>query len=87
MELGPPTPLCLREKMPRQAAQWAATVRKHGLRSPSDLHAFVGESFEFADFCFAYGADQPPLPAIVSTVKAHQAGFHDCMDTEDMFRK
>jgi hypothetical protein len=51
------------------------------------LNAFVGESFEFADFCFAYGAGKPPRPAIVSTIKARQAGFHDCMDTEDMFRK
>jgi hypothetical protein len=24
---------------------------------------------------------------IVSTIKARQAGFHDCMDTEDMFQK
>jgi hypothetical protein len=62
-------------------------VRKYGLRSPAGINAFVGESFEFADFCFAYGADMPLRPAIVSTIKARQAGFRDCMDTEDMFRK
>src|SRR5215469_3045296 len=87
MESGPPVPLCLRHEMRKRAAEWAAVVRKYGLRSPTDLNAFVGESFEFADFCFAYGADKPPRPAIVSTIKARQAGFHDCMDTEDMFRK
>jgi nucleoside-diphosphate-sugar epimerase len=87
MESGPPEPLCLRTEMPKKAAEWTAVVRKYGLRSPADINAFVGESFEFADFCFAYGADRPPRPAIVSTIKARQAGFHECMDTEDMFRK
>jgi nucleoside-diphosphate-sugar epimerase len=87
MEFGPPEPHCLRVEMPRKAAEWAAIVHKNGLRSPTDINAFVGESFEFADFCFAYGADQPPRPALVSTIKARQAGFHGCMDTEEMFRK
>jgi nucleoside-diphosphate-sugar epimerase len=87
MEVGPPEPLCLRVEMPKKAAEWAAIVRKYGLRSPAGINAFVGESFEFADFCFAYGADMPLRPAIVSTIKARQAGFRDCMDTEDMFRK
>jgi hypothetical protein len=87
MEAGPPEPLCLRVQMPKKAAEWAVVARKYGLRLPADINAFVGESFEFADFCFAYGADKPPRPAIVSTIKARQAGFHECMDTEDMFRK
>jgi nucleoside-diphosphate-sugar epimerase len=87
MESGPPEPLCLQREMPKKAAEWAAIVRKYGLRSPADINAFVGESFEFADFCFAYGADKAPRPAIVSTIKARQAGFHDCIDTEHMFRK
>ena len=28
-----------------------------------------------------------PPTTLASTIKARQAGFHDCMDTEDMFRK
>jgi hypothetical protein len=28
-----------------------------------------------------------PLPALLSTVKIRQAGFGDCIDTEDMFRE
>jgi len=87
MKIGQPEPFCLQQEMPKKAAEWATVVRKYGLRSPADINAFVGESFEFADFCFAYGADQPPRPAIVSTIKARQAGFHDSMDTEVMFRK
>jgi nucleoside-diphosphate-sugar epimerase len=87
MEVGPPEPLSLQQEIPKRADEWAAIVRKHKLRAPANLNAFVGESFEFTDFCFAYGADTPPRPAIVSTIKARQAGFHDCMDTEDMFHK
>ncbi len=62
-----------------------AAVR-HFAQRPDPM-AFVGESFEFADSIFATGADRPLPPIIVSTIKARQAGFHDCMDTEDMFRK
>jgi hypothetical protein len=87
MKVGQPEPICLQREMPKQADKWAAIVRKYGLKSPADMNAFVGKSFEFADFCFAYGADSPPRPAIVSTIKARKTGFHDCMDTEDMFRK
>lgn len=86
MEVGAPQPLSLAQEMPKRAADWAAIVRKYGLAAPQDMHAFVGESFSLADFSFAYGAVNPP-PMIVSTIKARQAGFHDCMDTEDMFRK
>jgi nucleoside-diphosphate-sugar epimerase len=87
MQTGSPEPLSLQREMPKHAAEWASIVRKYGLRSPVDMNAFVGESFEFADFCFAYGAERPPRPALVSTIKARQAGFHDCIDTEDMIRK
>ena len=34
-----------------------------------------------------YGHTEPGPPAIVSTVKIIQAGFHEVMDTELMFRK
>ena len=47
---------------------------------------FVGGSFELTDLSFAYGASEPPPPIIVSTIKIRQAGFHECLDTEDMLR-
>jgi nucleoside-diphosphate-sugar epimerase len=87
MQVGPPEPLSLAQEMPKREAEWAAIVQKYGLRAPTSLQAFVGESFSLTDFCFAYGADHPPPPMIVSTIKLRQAGFHECMDTEDMFRK
>jgi nucleoside-diphosphate-sugar epimerase len=87
MEVGTPEPHCLREEMPRRGAEWAAIVKKYDLRAPADLNRLVGGSFEFADSVFAYGFNQFPPAMLVSTIKARQAGFHDCIDTEDMFRK
>ena len=86
MKAGAPEPMSLAQEVPKHAAEWAAIVCKHGLAAPADMHEFVGESFSLADFSFAHGA-RNPQPIIVSTIKARQAGFHDCIDTEDMLRK
>jgi hypothetical protein len=50
------------------------------------MHQFVGESFGLADFAVAHGAKEVN-PILVSTIKARQAGFHDCMDSEGLLRK
>ena len=86
MEVGPPEPLCLTQEMPKRAADWAAIVDKYQLRAPRNMLDFVGGSFELTDLSFAYGASEPPPPIIVSTIKIRQAGFHECLDTEDMLR-
>ena len=87
MKVGKPEPLSLRESMPAHEAEWAAIVRKYKLRAPIDFSSLVGGSFEFADSVFAYGFNQFPPAMLVSTIKARQAGFSECIDTEDMFRK
>jgi len=86
MKAGPPEPAQLAQEMPKHAGEWAKIVRKYKLRAPEDMHAFVGESFHLADFAFNSGARHEGV-MIVSTIKARQHGFHDCMDTEDMLRK
>jgi nucleoside-diphosphate-sugar epimerase len=86
MKAGPPRPLSLASEMPKRAQEWAAIVSKYHLKAPADMHAFVGESLSLADFSMGYGA-RNVSPLIVSTIKARQAGFHDCMDSEDMLRK
>ena len=60
--------------------------RKHDLISPG-LEAFVGLSFQYADYSMRHGQTQSGPPSIVSTVKINQAGFTEMMDTEAMFRK
>jgi nucleoside-diphosphate-sugar epimerase len=86
MKVGAPKPMALAVEMPKQAAEWAVIVRKYQLAAPEDMHAFVGESFSLADFVFNYGGKHEGV-TLVSTIKARQAGFHDCVDTEDMLRK
>lgn len=87
MAPGPDLPLSLAEAMPKREAEWARIVARHGLRSPSRLADFVGQSFIYADRNFGYGLAAAPAPTLVSTVKIRQAGFQDCVDTEEMFRR
>ncbi|MBJ6128110.1 SDR family oxidoreductase [Microvirga splendida] len=85
VEPGPERPMSMGTFMPSKAEVWERVVRKHGLRALA-LQDVLGESHHYADFTFAYGAQRRPPPALVSTIKIRQAGFVDCIDTEDMFR-
>jgi nucleoside-diphosphate-sugar epimerase len=84
VEPGPDQPLRMAEFLPAKADVWDAIVAKHDLRR-IPMSALVGESHHYADFCFAYGAEQLPSPAFVSTVKIKQAGFTEAFDTEESF--
>ena len=86
MNPGNAVPLSLAKTYPEWIAPWEALRRKYDLIAPG-LEAFVGLSFQYADYSMRYGQTQPGLPSIVSTVKINQAGFTEMMDTEDMFRK
>jgi nucleoside-diphosphate-sugar epimerase len=87
METGEDRPCRLAEEMPRRATEWAAVVERFGLAAPTDLDAFVGQSFLYADLLTGVGVDRPRPPSLVSTIKIRRAGFADCTDTEDMFRR
>jgi hypothetical protein len=54
-------------------------VVKYGLQ-PIAYEKLV--SWPFGDFIFSSGFDN-----VSSTIKARQAGFHACIDTEHMFRR
>jgi nucleoside-diphosphate-sugar epimerase len=86
MRPGPSVPLSLAEAMPRRSAEWDRIREQHKLASP-DLMAFVGNSFQYADYCFGYGLIQSSPHSLVSTIKIRKAGFSDCADTELMFQK
>jgi len=86
MQPGAHEPERLGESMPAHAAEWDAARARHGLLSP-EIAEFVGESFHYADFCMAHGAEVAPPSPLVSTIKLRQAGFGEVMDTESMFRK
>ncbi len=84
VEPGPDEPLSMAEFLPSKADVWDSIVARHGLRKTS-MEELLGESHFYADFCFAYGATEPPPPAFVSTVKIKQAGFTEARDTEESF--
>lgn len=87
MKVGEQRPMLLAEELPKRDAAWAAIVEKYRLNAPKSITEFVGyNSLVYADMVMS-GAARPPVPVLNSTIAARQAGFQDCMDTEDMFRK
>jgi nucleoside-diphosphate-sugar epimerase len=86
MKPGVAVPLSLAKTYPQWIAPWDALRRKYDLIAPG-LEAFVGLSFQYADYSMRYGQTEPGPPSMVSTVKINQAGFTEMMDTEAMFRK
>jgi hypothetical protein len=78
MAVVDPVPIPLVEYMADKGPLWDEIVRAHGL-VPTP-YAQVA-SWAFGDFIFHSGFDN-----ISSTIKARRAGFHDCVDTEEMFR-
>jgi nucleoside-diphosphate-sugar epimerase len=77
MEVAEPVPMPLAVYMADKGPLWAEMTRKYDLR-PTPYEQVV--SWRFGDFIFNSGFDN-----ISSTIKARRAGFHDCIDTEDMF--
>lgn len=89
VDVGPDQPRSLAAWLPAQQKAWAALAGRHGLREP-DLVRLLGQSHHYADNAFAWTAEGQPLdsreqPVLLSTIKLRQAGFADCVDTEEMF--
>jgi len=82
MSIADPAPQRLAEVMPTYAGLWRDIVARNDLL-PHSMDALIGASWQFADAVFGYGGS--PHNTIVSTVKARQHGFADCVDTDAMF--
>ena len=76
-----PHAMSLGRVMADKGPVWDTIVKKHRLK-PYRLEQLV-PSFEYADFTFRYR--QTPFESLQSTIKIRQAGFHDCVDTQEMF--
>jgi nucleoside-diphosphate-sugar epimerase len=85
--VGPDEPQELATTMPAYGEVWADVVRRHALRAPATLAEMVGDAFVYADLLFGAGATEVRMPVLASTIKLRQAGFGECVDTEDMFRR
>ena len=78
----PAQPMPLALVMRDKGQVWEAIVRKHQLL-PHSMEQLIGQSWQFADFALSRTHS---TSSILSTIKLRQAGFGDCIDTEDMFR-
>ena len=85
VQLGEDDPGSVSEYLATRADNWDRVVAAHGLR-PTSLSRLVGESHHYADFQFAHRARKPPAPALMSTVKLHEAGFHGVCNTQRSFQ-
>lgn len=84
MEMGDRRPVKLVDFMKQYPTKWDEIRKKYQLDSPT-IEQFVNSSFEYADGYLH--ADPKQIPAYSSTIKIHAAGFHQFMDTEEMFVK
>ncbi len=77
MDTGPVKTVRLAEAMADKAPVWNRIVRKHALKpTPYDKVTV----WSYGDFNFQRGYD-----VMSCTLKLRQAGFHECMDTGQMF--
>ena len=74
---APAQQLRLSDHMPSQEANWDEIASLHRLE-PTPFHELA--AWEFADFIFHSTWDN-----VSSTIKIRQAGFPDCIDSEQMF--
>lgn len=87
METDDAAPASLAATVPGEQLAWERIVDKYQLQAPRQLQSFIGQGAAYADFQMNHGKEGPLTPVIMSSVKIRQAGFHGCIDTEDMFRK
>ncbi len=83
---GPDDQIQLSAWLPKQSKIWESIVDKYDLKK-NKLSEMLGESHYYADFCFGHGVAENIKAALVSTIKLRQAGFHECIDTEEMFKE
>jgi len=69
------------DALPQRADVWRRIAQRESLRV-ADLDALIGLSWQYADILWAAPAP-PPVPTLVSSIKARQLGFGDCIDSEE----
>lgn len=72
----------LETEMPSLDYVWTDIVRQHSLQART-MAELVGGAWQFADYAFAQGQENPRTMVILSPVAIRQAGFTPCYDTED----
>ena len=77
MQAAEPKALPLADLMPHQQAVWNRIARRHGLRD-IDIGRIV--NWSWMDYMLRQGHD-----IVLATGKIRRAGFHDCIETDEVF--
>jgi nucleoside-diphosphate-sugar epimerase len=77
LEVAPPLPMPLSTVMADKGPLWTSLADRHGL---SASYADVSSSWAFGDFVFGWDYDM-----FADTSKSRRAGFHEYVETEQMF--
>ena len=70
------------DEMSRHGDVWRRIAARESLRI-ADLDELVGLSWQYADVLWASPGPPQPVPSLVSTIKARQLGFAECIDSEE----
>lgn len=81
--IGSAKPRSIAAYMRDNAHCWRKIVEQYQLNTPSNWYDYLGESCALADFVL----NNCGRNILTSTVKIHQAGFSDCIDSYDSVRK
>jgi hypothetical protein len=65
------------------AEQWRELAATEDL-AVADLRALLGDSTIYADVIWNTAGSTPPPSTLLSTIKLRQAGFDECIDSEDV---
>ena len=77
MQAAEPKTVPLADLMPHQQPVWDRIARRHGLRS-IDIGRIV--NWSWMDYMLRQGHD-----IVLATGKIRRAGFHDCIETDEVF--
>ncbi|WP_410672985.1 SDR family oxidoreductase [Amycolatopsis sp. cmx-4-68] len=77
LEVAPPLPMSLVDVMADKGSLWTSMSSRHDL---SASYADVSSSWAFGDFVFGWDYDM-----FADTSKSRRAGFHEYVETEQMF--
>jgi nucleoside-diphosphate-sugar epimerase len=84
MEPGEHRPQQLATELPKRNDEWAALVERHQLAAAKSVVEHCGaNSLLYSDWML--GAIEGVAAPLNSTIAIRQAGFAECVDTEDMF--
>lgn len=86
VELGAPAPARLAETLAAKADVWARFLEAESLQAPG-LVEWVGDSHAYVDVLWNVGGEKPPPPTLLSTIALRQAGFGDCIHSDQMLEE